>query len=253
MKIVPVDQGNRRQVGEFLDLPFFLYRDCPEWVPPLESDARAMLDRKRHPFYRHSDAAFFLAYGDLPRPVGRIAVLDNRHYNEFNRGKSAFFYLFDCSDDLAAAQGLFTAAAEWARSRGLNRLWGPKGFTPLDGMGMLVRGFEHRPALGIPYNFSYYPRLVEESGFHGTTDVVSGYFGRDAQLPEHIHRVADLVQRRRGLRILTFRSRRDLARDRPAAAEAVQRFAFRHDRRHAAHRRRRRRWRSRSCGSPTRA
>ncbi len=211
MKIVRVDSRNKRQVGEFLDLPFFLYRDSPEWVPPLASDARGMLDRKHHPFYRHSDAAFFLAYGDSPHPLGRIAILDNRHYNEFNRERTGFFYLFECAEDSAAAKMLFDAAAEWAAARGLNRLWGPKGFTALDGMGMLVRGFEHRPALGIPYNLPYYPRLLEENGFRGTADIVSGYFGRSAQLPEHIHRVAEIVQRRRGLRVLTFRSRRDLA------------------------------------------
>jgi hypothetical protein len=211
VKIVRVDQGNKRQAGEFLGLPFFLYRNCPQWVPPLEPDARAMLDRRRHPFYTHSDAAFFLAYEDSPRAVGRIAVLDNRHYNEFNRERTAFFCLFECGEDPAAAKMLFDAAAGWARARGLNRLWGPKGFTALDGMGLLVRGFEHRPALGVPYNLPYYPRLLEESGFRGTADIVSGYFGRQAQLPEHIHRAAEIVQRRRGLRILTFRSRRDLA------------------------------------------
>jgi hypothetical protein len=211
VNIVRLDPGNTRQVGEFLDLPFFLYRDCPQWVPPLEPDARAMLDPKRHPYYRHSDAAFFLLDGEDAHTAGRIAVLDNRHYNEFNRERTAFFYLFECIDDLAAAKILFDAAEEWARARGLNRLWGPKGFTALDGMGMLVRGFEHRPALGIPYNFSYYPQLVEGCGFRGTSDVVSGYFNRNARLPEHISRVAELVRRKRGLRILTFRSRRDLA------------------------------------------
>ena len=190
MRIVRLDQANKRQVGEFLGLPFCLYRDCPQWVPPLGSDARTMLDRRRHPFYRHSDAAFFLAYGDAAGAVGRIAVLDNRHYNEFNRERTAFFYLFECAEDSEAAKILFEAAAGWARSRGLNRLIGPKGFSALDGMGLLVRGFEHRPALGIPYNPPYYPRLVEESGF-GVT--------------------AEIAQRTRGLRVLSFRSRRELA------------------------------------------
>jgi hypothetical protein len=211
VKIVRLDQGNKRQVGAFLDLPFLLYRDCPEWVPPLASDARAMLDREHHPFYRHSDAAFFLVYSDSDRAMGRIAVLDNRHYNEFNRERTAFFYLFECEEDSAAAKMLFDAAAEWARSRNLDRMTGPKGFTALDGMGLLVRGFEHRPALGIPYNPAYYPRLVEESGFRGTTDIVSGYLGKQTQMPEKIHQVAEIVQRRRGLRVLSFRSRRDLA------------------------------------------
>jgi hypothetical protein len=211
VNLVRLDPDNKRQVGDFLDLPFFLYRDCPQWVPPMAGDARAMLDRRRHPFYRHSEAAFFLVYADAGRAAGRIAVLDNRHYNDFNHEQTAFFYLFECVDDSEAAKLLFDAAGGWARSRNLNQMIGPKGFTTLDGMGLLVRGFEHRPALGIPYNFPYYPRFVEENGFRGTADIVSGYFGRQAQLPEHIHRVAEIVQRKRGLRILTFRSRRDLA------------------------------------------
>jgi hypothetical protein len=211
VKLIRLDPDDKRQVGEFLGLPFFLYRDFPQWVPPLATDASSQLDRRRHPFYRHSDAAFFLVREESGRAAGRIAVLDNRHYNDFNREQTAFFCLFECVDDSKAANMLFDAAAGWARSRGLNRLWGPKGFTALDGMGMLVRGFEHRPALGIPYNPPYYPRLVEESGFRGTTEVVSGYLGRRAVLPEKIHQVAEIVQRRRGLRVLTFRSRRDLA------------------------------------------
>jgi hypothetical protein len=211
VKIVRLDQANQRQVGEFLDLPFFLYRNCRQWVPPLTGDARAMLDRRRHPFYRHSDAAFFLAYGDSGRAIGRIAVLNNRHYNDFNHEQTAFFYLFECADDSIAAKMLFDAAGEWARSRNLNRVIGPKGFTALDGMGLLVRGFEHRPALGIPYNLPYYPRLVEESAFQTTNEIVSGYLNGRAQLPEKIRRVAEIVRRTRGLRVLSFRSRRELA------------------------------------------
>jgi hypothetical protein len=211
VKIVRLDQANQRQVGEFLDLPFFLYRNCRQWVPPLTGDARAMLDRRRHPFYRHSDAAFFLAYGDSGRAIGRIAVLNNRHYNDFNHEQTAFFYLFECADDSIAAKMLFDAAGEWARSRNLNCVIGPKGFTALDGMGLLVRGFEHRPALGIPYNLPYYPRLVEESAFQTTNEIVSGYLNGRAQLPEKIRRVAEIVRRTRGLRVLSFRSRRELA------------------------------------------
>ncbi|MGD0807591.1 MAG: hypothetical protein ABSA10_09015 [Anaerolineales bacterium] len=210
MRIIRLDPENKRQVRDFLDLPFFLYRDCLQWVPPLASDLRAMLDR-RHPFYRHSDAAFFLAYDTSGRAAGRIAALDNRHYNEFNSEYSAFFYLFECENDSTTANALFEAAGEWAQARRLNRLLGPKGFTTLDGMGLLVKGFNHRPALGIPYNPEYYPRLVEESGFQVTSEIVSGYLSGDAHLPEKIHRIAEIVERTRGLRVLSFRSRRELA------------------------------------------
>ena len=37
---------------------------------------------------------------------------------------------------------------ELSRPQGLDHIIGPKGFTPFDGLGLLVQGFEHRPAFG---------------------------------------------------------------------------------------------------------
>ncbi len=208
--IVEIDTTNRRQARQFLDLPFRLYRDVRQWVPPLASDVRRMLDRKQHPFYRHSDAAFFLALDGSRTAVGRIAVLDNRNYNAYNHEQTAFFYLFECEDDPTTAQALCDAAFAWARARGLDRVYGPKGFTALDGMGLLVDGFEHRPAFGIPYNLPTYPALLESAGFVTVGDVLSGYLSGDVVFPEKIHRIAARVQERRGLRVARFRRRRDL-------------------------------------------
>lgn len=210
MVILEIDTKNTSHVKKFLNLPFNIYRDCPQWVPPLDSDARRMLDRMRHPFYRHSDAAFFLAVNEAGEALGRIAVLDNRHYNEYNHEKTAFFYLFECVDDLEASRGLFNAAFDWARKRGLNRIKGPKGFTALDGMGLLIQGFEYMPAMGIAYNHAYYQKLVEEAGFLADGDVVSGYLKPDYRLPEKVRLVAERVQVRLGLSVERFTSRADL-------------------------------------------
>ena len=210
MNLIRIATTERRQAQQFLDLPFRIYRDCPQWVPPLESDARHMLDRRRHPFYQHSHAAFFLVTQDDGRPVGRIAVLDHHNYNAFNHERTAFFYLFECEDNPEAAQTLFGATFDWARSQGLNNIVGPKGFTALDGMGLLVKGFECRPALGVPYNPPYYPALIEAAGFERETDVVSGYLSPHTPFPEKMRQVADLVQKRRGLRVARFKTRRDL-------------------------------------------
>ncbi len=210
MNLITVNTTDRRQVNQFLGLPFHIYRECPQWVPPLESDARLMLDRRRHPFYRHSDAAFFLATENDGRAVGRIAVLDNRNYNAFNHEQTAFFYLFECQDDPEAAHALFDAAIQWARSRGLNKIIGPKGFTTLDGLGLLVKGFEHRPALGLPYNLPYTPALVEAAGLKAAGEMVSGYLNAQTPLPDKIRQVAGRVQKRRGLRVARYRTRRDL-------------------------------------------
>jgi hypothetical protein len=209
MNIIQIDLSDKRRVRDFLDLPFSIYKDIPQWVPPLLTDERLRLDQKRFPFYKHSQAGFFLAL-DGTRPIGRLAVLDNRRYNEFNHESTAFFYLFECEDNLEAATGLFQSAFAWARARGLTKIHGPKGFTPLDGFGLLVRGFEYLPAFGLPYNPGYYIPLVEAQGFEPARDAVSGHLGADIQFPPRIHELADRLASRRGLRIARYEKRSDL-------------------------------------------
>ena len=211
MNVIEVDTRNPAQVKEFLTLPFRLYRNTPQWVPPLAQDARLQLDRQHFPYFQHSEAAFFLVYGGEKKDaIGRIAVLEPRLYNQYNRERTAFFYLFECEDNQAAALALFETAFHWARRRNLDHLLGPKGFTALDGHGLLVQGFDHRPALGIPYNPVYYANLIEAAGFHTEFETVSGYLDAAAPFPEHIHRAAQVIQKRRGLKITTFHSRKEL-------------------------------------------
>ena len=102
MDILQLDLTNRDHRKAFLELPFRIYADTPQWVPMLESDARLMLDTKKHPYYQHSQAAFFLAQ-EGGRTIGRLAVLDNQLGNRYNNGSEGFFYLFECENNLEAA------------------------------------------------------------------------------------------------------------------------------------------------------
>jgi GNAT superfamily N-acetyltransferase len=205
----------------FLRFPHALYRSHPLWVPPIRPDAELQLNRDKHPFYEHSDAEFFIAErnGEV---VGRIAALENRPSNAYHQSRAAQFYLFDCIDDRAVATALFERVFDWARARGLNKLVGPKGFGPLDGYGLLVEGFEHRPAMTMMnYNYPYYPALLEELGFAKEVDFVSCYLGQDTLgLPERVHRIADRVRRRGELRVQAFGSKRELMRHARAIGEA---------------------------------
>ena len=205
-----IDLSNAKQVQAFLKLPFSIYRNIPQWVPALQTDAAGMLDTHKNPFYTHSTAAFFLAFDDQTRPVARLACLNNSRYNEYNHEASAFFYLFESFDLPEASTLLFEAAIDWARGQGLQKMIGPKGFSALDGLGLLSEGFEHPPALGIPYNPDWYPALVEQAGFGMTSEIVSGYVNQGFFMNKKIDLIAQRVKERRGLQIAEFRSRSDL-------------------------------------------
>jgi hypothetical protein len=209
MDILKIDPSRKQDRREFLNLPFRIYKDTPQWVPMMESDARLMLDTKKHPYYQHSQAAFFLAHDD-GRTIGRLAVLDNHWGNQHNHASEGFFYLFECENNLEAARGLFEAGCRWAREQGLTVLTGPHGFTQLDGGGMLVKGFEHRASFGMLYNLPYYPDLVEACGFVHIADSVSGYLDANIQYPERIMELSKRIQQRRGLHIARFESRKDI-------------------------------------------
>jgi GNAT superfamily N-acetyltransferase len=223
-----VDTRNLADRRRFLRLPFALCRDQPLWVPPIKPDAELQLNRARHPFYEHSDADFFVAERD-GEMVGRVAALENKPYNAYHGTRQAQFYLFECVDNREVASALFERVFDWARARGLNRLVGPKGFGPLDGYGLLVEGFEHRPAMTMMnYNPAYYPVLLDGLGFQKEVDFVSCYLGPDFRMPERVHRIAERVQKRGELRVHTFPNKRALMRHARRIGEAYNQ-AFVHN------------------------
>jgi hypothetical protein len=206
-----VDLSSRRDVNRFVDLPYRLYLRNQYWVPPLRAEARVMLDPGRHPFYEHSEAAFFIAR-DGGRDVGRLAVFEHRPYNTAHASRQASFTLFECEQDDAAAAALFERAFDWARARGLDRIAGPRGFGALDGYGLLVDAFDRRQLMTMTgYNPAYYPPMVERNGFEKEVDFVSYRISRDSfVMPE---RVTAAAARAAGeLTIVRYRSRRALVR-----------------------------------------
>ncbi len=211
LTVEQVNLQNKRHVRRFVDIPYHQYKNHPQWVPPLRMDIELMLNKRKHPFYEHSDADFFIAVRD-GRDVGRIAALVNRRFNDYHHTRKAQFYLFECEDDQEAAGALFEQVFAWARARGLDSVIGPKGFGALDGYGLLVEGFEHRQMMTMMnYNYPFYPRLLENLGFCKEVDFISCYLSAEAfNLPERIHSISERVQRRGTLRVKHFKDKKEL-------------------------------------------
>ena len=211
LTITKVDTTDKNLVRKFVHFPYQHYRDCPFWVPPLFVDANLFLDRKKHPYYEHSDADFFLAERD-GQVVGRIGALENKSFNQYRNAKDAEFYFFESIDDQEIANALFGAVFDWAKSRGLERLVGPKGMGPLDGYGVLIEGYQQRQMMTMMnYNYDYYPRLVENLGFEKEVDFVSCYVpAENFNIPDRVERIAQRVMERGKLQVKRFKTKREL-------------------------------------------
>ena len=222
IKIIEVkDKRAQKQLVEF---QYQLYEDCPYFTPPFKTDIYAMMNKKKHPFYDHSDSDHFLAFKD-GKVVGRIAALENKPFNEYHKCKDSEFYLFDCIDDQEVADALLNRVKEWSKERGLTRIVGPKGYGPLDGYGIQIEGFEHRQMMDMMnYNYPYYQRLVENFGFVKEVDFVSSYVApQEYKLPEKVTRAVEIVKKRGSLKVMNFRNTKHVMEWRYKIKEAYNR------------------------------
>lgn len=211
LEVVEVATARGWAAREFISFPHRLYRATPQWIPQLRGDVRALLAR-RDPFLKSEEAAFLLARRG-GRTVGTIAAFDRRRYNEYHNARLGAFHFFDCEEDAEAAAALFESAFAWLRARGLAEVRGPWGLGIM-GSGLLIEGFEHPAAMTMmPYNFPYYRRLVEGSGFQKYEDQYSALLDAKAfRLPDKIRRVAEIALKRGSFTVPDIRTKRDLVR-----------------------------------------
>ncbi len=179
----------------FIRLPWRIYADDKDWVPPLLAAERKALDPAKNPFWRRAEAAHFLLEKE-GRPAGRISAIVNRAHNEFHRDATGFWGYFECENDADAAKALLDRAAEWLRERGMTRMLGPANPSLNDSCGILVDGFGLPPFVLMPYNRPYYGHILDDAGLTKAMDLYAYLIVHTDLNREKIDRVARLVKYR---------------------------------------------------------
>jgi GNAT superfamily N-acetyltransferase len=186
---------SRAERDAFIKFAWRIYQNDSAWVPPLLLERKDFLDRKKHPFFEHGDAALFLARvgGEI---VGRIMASDDPRYNSLHRSNVGCFGLFECVEDAWVASALINAAADWLRSKGREEMMGPIDYSTNYVCGLLVEGFEFPPTLLTAHNPPYYESLMEGAGFRKVTDFYAWWFSEPAEAATRLRRLAASVKRR---------------------------------------------------------
>jgi GNAT superfamily N-acetyltransferase len=203
----------RRDLKEFIDLPFRLHSNHPQWVPPLRLERWLFLSRRMNPYFKHGDAQLFLARRD-GRVVGRISAQYDDNFNAFHGNRWGMFGFRELEEDPEVLPALLDAAAAWLTARGRDRMIGPMDFTMNDESGVMIEGFERQPMIRQPWHPPYYAELCEAAGLAKAQDLFMYELeisDRERMLPI-IFKLAAEVEPRHGITIRRM-SRRSLRRD----------------------------------------
>ncbi|MEO1973234.1 MAG: N-acetyltransferase, partial [Pirellulaceae bacterium] len=154
------------------NLPWKLYHNDPNWIPPLRQNQLELMGFRKHPFYDRNEVQVFLATQN-GKAVGRIAAITNLEHNRRYNDKIGFVGFFESIDEPDVANGLFDAAAAWLKERGLDTVRGPVNPSLNHEVGLLTDGFDTPPTFMMTYNHPYYPALFEQAGFVKAQDLFS--------------------------------------------------------------------------------
>ena len=198
--VEPVESWGQRR--RFFNLPWTIYRDIPQWTPPLRGNQKELLGFKRHPFYERNQIRNFLATrGGVP--VGRISAIVNFDHIEKFGEQLGFFGFFESIDDTAVSAALFDAAKQWLLEQGLPVMRGPMNPSLNYEVGLLIDGFETPSNFMMTYNPPYYARLFDDYGFRKAHDLFAfwGHTEMLAKLDKKLSFITQESQERFGINV----------------------------------------------------
>ncbi len=201
-------------IDNFVRLPWKIYLNDPNWVPPLVENQIKKLDPDRNPFWRTAERELWMV-DDHGIPVGTIAAIIDHKQNDQIKDSIGTFGFFESFENENIARLLLHTAEDWLRQRGMTKIRGPYNPSSTDETGILIEGFESRPSLLEAHHPCYYHHFFNKYGYKKHSDLVArllicpeGKSEVDQVLPEKIILVADLARKRTDIRIRKFNPRK---------------------------------------------
>lgn len=158
--------NNARTLKHWMDLPWRIYRNDPNWIPHLRQDIEKVFDPKKNKLFQGGQCRRWVLYDDAGTPIGRIAAFVNPKTAYTEKQPTGGMGFFECIDDQAAANLLLDTARDWLKELGMEAMDGPINFGDRNMFwGVLIKNFTDPPIYGTNYNPPYYPKLLENYGF----------------------------------------------------------------------------------------
>ena len=208
-QIVIKEVTTKRELRRFVQFGIDLYKGNNYFCPPIVIDEMNAFSPSGNPALEVCDFVIYMAYRNN-KIVGRIVGIINHRANEVWGVNKCRFGWFECIDDYDVFEALLDAVAEWGRSKGMECLNGPIGFTDFDHQGLLIEGFDYNAPMASLYTYPYYIAHYERYGLRKEMDWIEFQIRPPKEAPERMRRVAKLVEERYGLHTVKVKSVREL-------------------------------------------
>ena len=196
---------SKRDLKRFIELHYDLYAGNPYDVPNLFNDEMKTLSKDKNAAFEFCEAEYFMAYNADNQLVGRVAAIINHRANKRWGRLCVRFGWIDFIDDINVSRALLQAVEDYGRSKGMNEMIGPLGFTDLDPEGMLTWGFDQLGTMPTIYNYSYYPEHMEQLGdFEKDNDYVEFKLMVPDTVPEKYTKISRMIETRYNLHVRKF-------------------------------------------------
>ncbi len=193
--------ANKEDLKSFIEFYYDLYAGNPYAVPNLYTDEWNTFSKDKNPAFEFCEAEYFIALKDN-KIVGRVAAIINHKANQKWERKDVRFGWIDFIDDIEVSKELLEAVADYGRSKGMETIAGPLGFTDMDAEGMLIMGFDQLGTIATNYNYDYYPKHVEAiGGWEKDIDYVEYKISVPDSIPEKLVKLSEMIQKRYNLHI----------------------------------------------------
>jgi len=209
MSIQIVEVSSKKQIKQFVEFPYQLYKNNKFWLPALKGDEYSALDVEKNPAFDFCEAKFWIALKGS-EVVGRIGAIVNDLWIEKIGEKIGRITRIEAIDDAEVFKLLIQTAEDYLKSKGMVGVMGPLGFSNLDHSGILIEGQDHMPVMASDYHFAYYKKHIEDNGYTKERDWLEFRITFPDALPEKSVKVANMIKKRYGLTPVNFTSKKEL-------------------------------------------
>ena len=209
IEVVKVE--SKKNVKDFVMFPFELYKDCEYWVPPIINEEIDAMDTNKNPVFKNAEAEFYLAYKDN-KIVGRVAAIVNWVEIEEQKKNKLRFGWYDTIDDINVSKALMDKVLEFGKSRNLEFVDGPVGFSNMDKAGLLIEGYDELNTMITWYHYPYQKEHLNKLGFSKLAEWVEykiKIFSAE-EAPEKVKKFSKIIQERYNLKVVNFKSTKEI-------------------------------------------